>query len=337
MDRRQEQLRRWVAMELAAPSPESLPWKTVAGDASSRRYFRVGEGEDSLICVDAPPSTEKNESFLQVRSLLEAAGLRVPALRAADSERGFMLLEDLGDELMLDRLRADTVDDFYRQALEQLLPMQAIRDPGLPPYSEAILAEELSRFSEWFCQGWLRIEPGGTKRQSIVDLEAQLIANALEQPQVFVHVDYHSRNLLLLPGGELAIIDFQDARLGPLCYDLVSLLRDCYIRWSPEQVRNWALAYRNLLLENKLPAGDDEEQFLRWFDWIGLQRHLKVLGNFTRLSLRNGKHDYLGDIPLVSDYIRQVLATYEELADFRLWYEEQVVPLIAAQLGSAGQ
>ena len=193
-----------------------------------------------------------------------------------------------------------------------------------------MLSEELSRFSEWFCEGLLKIPLGETEQALLGELEEALIAAAQQQPQVFVHRDYHSRNLMLMPGGELGLIDFQDAVVGPLCYDLVSLLRDCYIRWSPLQVKNWALAYRGRLQAAGLPAGEDEGQFLRWFDWVGLQRHLKVLGNFARLSLRDDKHVYLRDIPLVSEYVQAVLAEYAEFADFAQWYGEQVQPRIAA-------
>ena len=330
MGEREEQLRQWAAAELGSHSADESGWSSVAGDASSRRYFRLGRGENSWICVDAPPATENNDAFLLVRGLLASAGLRVPALLAVDSARGFMLLEDFGDSLLLDQLKELNADSYYQRALDMLLPMQAIDDDGLPSYSAAVLSEELSRFSEWFCEGLLKIPLGETEQALLGELEEALIAAAQQQPQVFVHRDYHSRNLMLMPGGELGLIDFQDAVVGPLCYDLVSLLRDCYIRWSPLQVKNWALAYRGRLQAAGLPAGEDEGQFLRWFDWVGLQRHLKVLGNFARLSLRDDKHVYLRDIPLVSEYVQAVLAEYAEFADFAQWYGEQVQPRIAA-------
>ena len=161
-----------------------------------------------------------------------------------------------------------------------------------------------------------------------------MVADALEQPQVFVHRDFHSRNLLLRSGA-LATIDFQDAVIGPLCYDLVSLLRDCYICWPPARVRSWALAYREMLLSAGRPAGDSEAEFLRWFDWIGLQRHLKVLGNFARLALRDGKPAYLADLPLVLHYIREILAVYPEFEDFHRWFDARLGPAIERQAWSA--
>ncbi len=338
MDEREQRLRRW-ARSLDGAWQEARDWDVVAGDASSRRYFRLLTGDQSWIGVDAPPATEKNGAFLQVDSLLDQAGARVPAVLAADVESGFFILEDLGDQLLLGQLNEHSAEEQYGQALDLLLRMQLVpaTGAGLPAYERDLLAEELSRFPEWFCGGLLQLELSATDRELIDDLGDKLISNALEQPQVFVHRDYHSRNLLMLPDGSLATIDFQDAVVGPLCYDLVSLLRDCYICWSPSQVRHWALAYRRRLERERLPAGDDDTQFLRWFDWIGLQRHLKVLGNFARLSLRDGKPNYLRDIPLVLHYVREVLFAYPEFAQALAWIDEVIAPRVAAQDWSGGQ
>jgi hypothetical protein len=190
------------------------------------------------------------------------------------------------------------------------------------------MGEELSRFPEWFCVGLLQMELSAAVRKMLAQLADRLIEQACQQPRVLVHRDYHSRNLLLLPDDSLATIDFQDAVVGPLCYDLVSLLKDCYICWPAQQVRQWALGYRERLLALGRPAGADEQQFLRWFDWIGLQRHLKVLGNFSRLALRDGKNNYLRDIPQVLHYILEVLAQYEELESVLSWFEEEITPRV---------
>ncbi len=330
MDERQKQLQAWAKSVLSV-SGAGVCWNSVAGDASARRYFRLQDQLDrSWICMDAPPQTEKNAEFVDIRERLERGGVRVPTLLAADFEQGFMVLEDLGDQLLLPGLSADSVDARYQQALAMLLDLQALPTAGeqLPAYSAPVLGEELSRFPEWFCEGLLEIELSAPVQAMFSHLADRLIEQACEQPRVLVHRDYHSRNLLVLPDDSLATIDFQDAVVGPLCYDLVSLLRDCYICWPAQQVRQWALGYRERLLALGRPAGTDAQQFLRWFDWIGLQRHLKVLGNFSRLSLRDGKDNYLQDIPLVLHYILEVLAQYEELESVLRWFEEEITPRV---------
>ncbi|MEP5766126.1 MAG: phosphotransferase [Halieaceae bacterium] len=337
MDPRQEQLRDWALQSLAQPAAGSQ-WTAVAGDASGRRYFRLQLGAASWICVDTPPATEKNPAFLHIRELLAAAGLPVPQLHAAELERGFLLLQDLGDTLLFDRLSLASPAHSYDPAFGLLQTLQGIdgAGSGLELYSAAILREEFSRFYQWFCLAWLQLDAGEEDAALVRDFGEMLIDAASAQPQVLVHRDYHSRNLLVQADDSLAIIDFQDAVIGPLCYDLVSLLRDCYIRWPAAQVRSWALDYRQRLLSLGRPAGEDEDSFLRWFDWVGLHRHIKVLGNFTRLSLRDGKHGYLSDIPMVLDYVREVLAAYPELDNFRAWFDTRLQPLIAEQEWVAG-
>ena len=331
MDERQQQLQDWAKAVLGVPGTAAR-WHSVAGDASARRYFRLTDRDDqSVICMDAPPQTEKNAAFVDIRERLECGGVRVPALLAADLELGFMVLEDLGDQLMITGLAAESVDARYQQAMRILLDLQAVPTAAdqVPGYSAAVLGEELSRFPEWFCAGLLDIELAPAARAMFDRLADGLIDVACEQPQVLVHRDYHSRNLLVLPDDSLATIDFQDAVVGPLCYDLVSLLRDCYICWPGQQVRQWALGYREQLMALGRPAGADEQQFLRWFDWIGLQRHLKVLGNFSRLALRDGKSGYLQDIPMVLQYILEVLAQYREFESVLSWFGEEITPRVA--------
>tara|TARA_R110000823_G_scaffold195624_5_gene326935 strand:+ start:12716 stop:13672 length:957 start_codon:yes stop_codon:yes gene_type:complete len=312
----------------------------VAGDASSRSYFRAHIGGRKYVLAHAPPATEKNAAFVAVRELLADAGVRVPAVLAVDYDRGYLLLEDLGEQLLLPALSAATADDFYRLAFDILrkLATADIRNGTLPPYDDALLREEFGRFDTWFVQALLEYRPGADAVSACAGLCDVLVEAALEQPRVLVHRDFHSRNLMLTGDGALAVIDFQDAVAGPLTYDLVSLLRDCYIRWPGEQVRQWALAYRGLLLRASVAEVPDEARFLRWFDLMGLQRHIKVLGTFARLALRDGKSAYLNDLPLVLAYVEEILARYAAsepaIARFRDWYTADILPLVEAQAWS---
>ncbi len=324
----------WACACLGASGGEL---RAVAGDASARRYFRLRLGRQSYIAVDAPPATEKNAAFLAVRETLERGGVRVPALVAADLERGFLLLGDLGDRLLLGELDADSVDGSYRQAFAilQRLAVLAPDDPGWPRYDDALLREELGRFPEWFAGRLLQRPLSAAELQLWAALCDELVASALAQPQVLVHRDFHSRNLMPQADGALGVIDFQDAVIGPATYDLVSLLRDCYIQWPPAQVRSWALDYLGLAQAAGQLDGVGEAQFLRWFDLMGLQRHLKVLGTFARLYLRDGKPGYLADLPLVIAYVEEALASYRgeipAAAAFADWFRDELRPLVDAQ------
>jgi len=309
----------------------------VAGDASNRRYFRLALAAGNYILAEAPPTTEKNEAFLAVRELLAGAGVAVPAVYAADLSRGYLLLEDLGDRVMLTELNAGSVDVYYRRACGVLCQMATLAADrmAIPAYDETLLGEELSRFSDWFVDALLDYSPGAQERDVLHQLFEKLISCALEQPRVLVHRDFHSRNLMPQDDGRLAVIDFQDAVVGPVSYDLVSLLRDCYIQWPAAQVGDWALAHRDVLYAQGLLPEVDDARFMRWFDWMGLQRHLKVLGTFARLHLRDGKPGYLEDLPLVIHYVLEILDKYagEEpvFAAFREWFALRLSPLIANQ------
>jgi len=335
-------------------SEELLPWacealgatgnggvlRLVAGDASNRRYFRLALAGRDYIVAEAPPATENNRAFLQVRELLAAAEVRVPALYAADLDRGFLLLEDLGDRLLLPALDSQTSDRHYHRALDILQQMASVDASvlPLPAYDATLLEEELGRFPEWFARALLDYSPSPDEERLFASLWRKLVDNALQQPKVLVHRDFHSRNLMLPEDGTLAVIDFQDAVIGPVTYDLVSLLRDCYIRWPVDRVRAWALRYRDRLVAADLLEPVTDEQFLRWFDWMGLQRHIKVLGTFARLYLRDGKPRYLDDLPLVLSYVEEVLDQYAGseavFAEFRAWLRGRLSPLIAAQAWS---
>lgn len=326
--------RRQLALNAAAGGAQP---EVVAGDASNRRYFRADLGGLSRILVEAPPATEKNAEFLVVRALLEGAGVRVPALYAADPGRGYLLLEDLGDRLLLPELTTGSVDADYRRAMDVLLRMAAIDTAGLdiPHYDAALLAEELSRFPTWFAEALLGCAPDGEERVLLREMDSLLVASALEQPRVLVHRDFHSRNLMPQADGALGVIDFQDAVAGPVTYDLVSLLRDCYVRWPAAQVRDWALDHRARLQTAGLLDEVDSARFLRWFDLMGLQRHIKVLGTFARLYLRDGKPAYLADLPRVIDYVLEIADQYAQrepaLAAFGDWFRRRLSPRVAAQ------
>jgi aminoglycoside/choline kinase family phosphotransferase len=328
----------WALSALGVSNNGQEPALTVvAGDASNRRYFRFLLSAQSYVLAEAPPATEKNEAFLAVRELLDGAGVRVPALYAADLERGYLLLEDLGDRVLLPELKADSVDGYYHGACGVLRQMAAL-DTGrlaLSPYDSALLGEELSRFPGWFVENLQGYSLDNSEHAQLDKLFNLLIDTALEQPRVLVHRDFHSRNLMLQADGQLAVIDFQDAVVGPVTYDLVSLFRDCYIRWPAGQVTDWALSQRDALhAEGLLPEVGDAA-FLRWFDWMGLQRHIKVLGTFARLYLRDGKPGYLEDLPLVITYVLEILDKYRSdepvFGECLDWFEHKLSPLIAQQ------
>ncbi|MEL7044428.1 MAG: phosphotransferase [Pseudomonadota bacterium] len=308
----------------------------VAGDASFRRYYRVAmPGGDTLVLCDAPPEREKNQEFVAVAGALADAGVRVPEIVAANFEDGFLALEDLGDQLLLPELSMQNVDTYYAQALDIQQRIAAIATDSLvlPVYDAATLAEEMDLFPRWFCEGLLDMALTAEERSTYAQLRARLIERALAQPQVAVHREFHARNLMLLPDGDLAVIDFQGAVVGPLSYDPVSLLRDCYLRWPAATVRRWASEHRQRLESAGIKV-PEEAEFLVDFDWMGLQRHIKVLGIFARLKLRDGKSTYLEDLPRVAVYVSETLALYPEepaIRAFAAWFEAQVLPRVEKQ------
>jgi aminoglycoside/choline kinase family phosphotransferase len=284
-------------------------------DASFRSYWRIHHAGRSWIVMDSPPALEDPRPWLAIGARLAAAGLHVPTVAATDLELGFLLIEDLGSRLYLPELNDASVDALYGDAMDALLRMQSDADAtGLPPYDEAFLARELEIMPEWFLARHLGHTPDRTERATLDAAFAVLVANALEQPQCFVHRDFHSRNLLVTAQGNPGVIDFQGALLGPIAYDLASLLRDCYIGWAPARVDAWVESYRQRLHATGLIAAEvDAARFQRWFDLIGLQRHLKILGIFCRLWYRDGKRGYLDDLPLTYEYVISVSRRYPEL------------------------
>jgi aminoglycoside/choline kinase family phosphotransferase len=330
-ERRIAAIRAW----LAGPAAQSVVrFEPASADASFRRYFRIWRADGTTrIVMDAPPDKEDIAPYRRVTQMLAACGVHVPTIEAADSGLGLLLLEDLGSTPLLSQLQAGgPVDALYAEALDSLARIQlrghaAVAE--LPPYDAAALGREMQLLPEWFCARHLRIELSAAEHELLQASFAFLIREASSQPVVLVHRDYHSRNLMLTPERSPGIIDFQDAVSGPLGYDLVSLLKDCYIAWPRPRVLGWVEKYRQLLLGEGLSSAADAGRFVRGFDLIGVQRHIKVLGIFARLWYRDGKRGYLADLPRVLAYVREAAALYKELAPFHAWLEQRVVPALA--------
>jgi aminoglycoside/choline kinase family phosphotransferase len=326
-DARLALLQDWLARDLGL-RPARI--EAASSDASFRRYFRVFCDDRTAIAMDAPPQTEDVRPYLRVTALLEPLGIHVPHVHEADPARGFVLLEDLGSVHYLARLGdGGDAQSLYGDALRALAQIQLqgrAAAAQLAPYDRAPLARELDLMPEWFLGRHLALEPTGAEREMIAAAFDFLIAEALSQPQVFVHRDYHSRNLMVVGQRNPGVLDFQDALRGPIGYDLVSLLKDCYIRWPRERVLEWVSGYRSLLQAGGGPAGAGPAQFLRWFDLIGVQRHIKVLGIFARLWYRDGKPGYLRDLPLTLGYVREACGLYPELAALGEFIERRVAP-----------
>ncbi|HFE32727.1 MAG TPA: aminoglycoside phosphotransferase [Gammaproteobacteria bacterium] len=313
MPQRLALLKTWLADVLETAAFDIAP---ASSDASFRRYFRLRHDGRSLIVMDAPPAQEDIAPFLHVAELLSAAGLNAPRILAKDIRRGFLLLTDLGDTPYLQVLADASADRLYGDALSALLCMQQLdanRLDGIPPYDHALLMREMHLFRDWYLQRHRQQVLSPPQARVLDEVFERLARSALAQPRVFVHRDYHSRNLMFTEQANPGIIDFQDAVQGPVTYDLVSLLRDCYIRWPRARVEAWALDYLRAAQAAGIVADVAEETWLRWFDWMGVQRHLKAAGIFARLDLRDGKPGYLGDIPRTLGYVREVAGRYAEL------------------------
>lgn len=326
-DARLTLLQGWLARDLGLRPARIEP---ASSDASFRRYFRVVCDDTTLIVMDAPPETEDVRPYLRVTALLEPLGIHVPHVHEADAARGFVLLEDLGSTHFLAQL-AGGADPrpLYGDALQALAEIQlrgAAAAAELAPYDRVPLARELALMPEWFLERHLALELTGAEREMVAAAFEFLIGEALSQPEVFVHRDYHSRNLMVVGERNPGVLDFQDALRGPIGYDLVSLLKDCYISWPRERVLEWVSGYRSLLQSRGGRVGGGPAQFLRWFDLIGLQRHIKVLGIFARLWYRDGKPGYLRDLPLTLDYVRETCRLYPQLAALSDFMERRIAP-----------
>ena len=311
MDNRQQQLETWLSTALQSAE---FTLTTASADASFRRYFRVHVANKTLIAMDAPPTHESCAPFVQVAQLLAEAGLNAPKVLAQDLAQGFLLLSDLGDDTYLSKLNTETAPELYKNATDALIKMQGISVTGiLPNYDAAMLSREMQLFPDWYVAQHLKASLTPEQQVVLNNTFKLLNENILAQGQVFVHRDYHSRNLMLTTENNPGILDFQDAVYGAISYDLVSLLKDAYIGWDEEQVIDWAVRYWQPAKKAGLPIPDDFSEFYRDFEWMGAQRHIKVLGIFARLSHRDGKHSYLNDMPIVMAYLRKVCERYVEL------------------------
>jgi N-acetylmuramate 1-kinase len=328
MPERLSQLNKWLTKDCSLSSYTIAP---LFGDASFRRYFRLTLADGATcIAMDAPPPQEDCRPYVDISRRLETAGVHVPHIHAQDLQRGFLLLEDLGDVQYLDKLDAGNAARLYGDALGALSAMQACATTEeLPLYDAALLRMELDLFRDWLCRQHLGLSLSDQENRVLDQLFALLIENAVEQPQLFVHRDYHSRNLMVVPSHGPGVIDFQDAVVGPITYDLVSLLKDAYISWPLQQVDLWAEGYAELAVQSGLMTQEHEEKFPRWFDLMGVQRHIKVAGIFARLYRRDGKQGYLEDIPLVLDYILAMVDRYPELEAAAELILSRVKPLLS--------
>jgi aminoglycoside/choline kinase family phosphotransferase len=320
VDSRLAALTRWLAGPLGGPGFTLAP---ASADASFRRYFRATRADGaSFIAMDAPPEREDCAPFVHVARLLRAAGVHAPEVLAQDAAQGFLLLDDLGRVTYLDALNEQTADALMRDAIAALVKWQLATRPGeLPPYDEALLRRELALFPEWYLGRHLGRELDAAQRAAWDGLCAALVASAAAQPAVYVHRDYMPRNLMVCdpnPG----VLDFQDAVIGPVTYDIASLTRDAFVSWEEERVLDWAARYWEAAKHARLPVDADFAEFWRALEWMGLQRHLKVLGIFARLTYRDGKPRYLEDTPRFLGYARAAARRYARLAPLARLLEE---------------
>lgn len=331
-DERFLQLKDWLTNKLEIKDAAIV---LASGDASFRRYFRVNFRDMSYIAMDAPPEKEDCGPFVAVARAFAALGLHVPEVLAEDHEQGFLLLSDLGDQQYLDHLDEISVEGMYQDAMRALLTLQKKgrqESFSLPPYDHALLWREMELFRDWFLGEHLGVDTAALN--DALDAVFELLAkSSLEQPQVWVHRDYHSRNLMQTPQNNPGILDFQDAVFGAVTYDLASLLRDCYIAWPINKVEQWVEDYRLRLIKKGVIDEVSEETFLKWFDLMGAQRHLKAIGIFARLNHRDGKSGYLGDIPRTLSYVQQVAEKYPELKPLQDVIDTHVLPHLDLQSG----
>ncbi len=316
-------LHAWVSETHPAPFDALTP---ASSDASFRRYFRLTCGGETLIVMDAPPDKEDCHPFVAVAGLFAEAGVHVPRVLRADFAQGFLLLTDLGRTTYLEALSGPETDPamvqhLYRDALSALVTLQRASRPGLlPEYDEALLRREVALFPEWYLTRHLGATLTAQEQQAYEGVVNALITNNLAQPKGYVHRDYHSRNLMVCPPNP-GILDFQDAVYGPITYDAVSLLKDAYVRWEEAQILDWLVRYWEDARAAGLPVDADFGNFYRDFEWMGVQRHLKVLGIFARLNHRDHKPGYLQHLPRVSQYLRDTCGRYRELKPLAILLE----------------
>ena len=324
-----------LAWARAALADDGIALERASMDAGFRSYWRTaGHAAKSVIVMDSPPDKEDVRPWLRIRDLLEGGGVRVPRVLARDVDAGFLLLEDLGAQTCLQVVDAGNADVLFDAALDQLLRLQAIAPPAdLPGYDEALLARELRLFDEWFLGHHLGLALDCGALETLDGAYRKLIDAALAQPRVLVHRDFMPRNLMPADGG-LAVLDFQDAVRGPIAYDVISLFKDAFLSWPEDRVTGWVARYHARAVQAGLPV-PDLARFRRDADWIGVQRHLKVIGIFARLHHRDGKPKYLQDVPRFFAYLGEVLPRYPEFDGLRRLIDERVLPAMAAQDATA--
>lgn len=324
---RQQLLLAWLE---ANAGVHPIEMQAMPGDASLRRYFRIHIRGESFVVMDASPEHENCRPFVAIAKALCEIGLNAPDILEADLERGFLLLTDFGDHTFLNSLNINNADPLYRKALEALALLQTCRfvdGHTIPPFTADFMRKEWAWHKEWFLDKWLGVDYRAQEKELDACYEL-LVQSAVSQPQVFMHRDYHSANLMVLPDDDVGILDFQDAFMGPVTYDAVSLLRDCYIDWPEERVRNWSLFYREKLLESETVGSFDEATWLFWFDLMGMQRHLKALLTFARKQVRDHQPRYLQFVPRTLNYLVRVSANYPELSAMHQFLQQTVRPAV---------
>jgi aminoglycoside/choline kinase family phosphotransferase len=311
---RLERLTTWTRQVLPAALDRLEP---ASADASFRRYFRAFTTSGSYIVMDAPPAHEDCRPWLHVARLFRAAGANTPEILAENLADGFLLISDLGSTTYLAALNDSNADQLYRDANSALVKIQlASREGELPSYDTELLMREMHLFPEWYLARHLQVELDDAQRQVMETAFQRILTNNLAQPRVYVHRDWHSRNLMLTGQDNPGVIDFQDAVYGPITYDLVSIYKDAYIKWDEERVLDWTVRYWEAARKAGLPVHTNFGDFYRDLEWMGVQRHIKVLGIFARLCHRDGKEGYLKDMPLVMSYLRRACERYNGLGDF---------------------
>lgn len=328
LDARAITARDWAFAQLGLHDAGFAP---ASADASFRRYFRVRDGARSWIVMDAPPALEDCRPFLAVGDLLRRAGVHVPAVHAQDLTQGFLLLSDLGHQTYLDVITADNADALFAPAITALIRWQQASQPGvLPAYDHALLTRELALFPDWYLAHHLNLSLAGDDLAAWQGVCATLIDAALAQAKVYVHRDYMPRNLMIAASGpNPGVLDYQDAVFGPIAYDPICLFKDAFLSWPEARVDGWLRRYHTEGLAAGLPLPTDYAAFRRDADWIGLQRHLKVLGIFARIHYRDGKPKYLADTPRFVRYVMDVVTRYPELAPLAALFERHVLPVVA--------
>ena len=324
MSDRYNSLQNWLT-EILGTSAFNL--KPASEDASFRTYHRLFLKNKTFIVMDAPPEQENCKVFIKITKKLRACDVNVPIIHNVNIEQGFLLLSDLGNDLYLNKLNKSSIYELYSDALSTLVSIQVLVNVGgVDEYDKSLLISEMNLFREWLIEKHLNIKLSDSQVKILTTLFDLLVNNALQQPKVFVHRDFHSRNLMVTKENNPGVIDYQDAVYGPISYDLVSILKDCYIKWPKEEIDKWVDFYLNKLYEEKAQYRINRDEFVRWFDLMGVQRHLKASGIFARLSHRDGKHNFLEDIPRTLSYILDLKETYEELQPICIILEELILP-----------